>query len=203
MTRFESSIPPTYFDDMYAQDPDPWRFEVSPYERDKYMATLAALPRQTYEAGFEVGCSIGVLTQSLAARCRSLLAVDVAASALERAALRCEPYPHVSFEQMRIPHAWPDRSFDLVVLSEVVYYLDATDVKRLATRLRASAQRGCDLVLVHWTGATHYPLSGDEAAEQLIAALGNGASRLHQAVTGAYRLDVLRMDGAPRNVDDA
>ena len=75
MTR---SLPPSYFEALYASDPDPWRFASSDYERDKYAATLAALPRQLYRSGLEVGCSIGVLTAMLASRCRRLLAVDVA-----------------------------------------------------------------------------------------------------------------------------
>ena len=35
---------PGYFEQLYASDPDPWRFATSDYERDKYAATLDALP---------------------------------------------------------------------------------------------------------------------------------------------------------------
>lgn len=61
MTRHATSLPPDYFDVRYAADPDPWNFAGSPYERDKYAATLAALPRERYASALEVGCSIGVL----------------------------------------------------------------------------------------------------------------------------------------------
>jgi len=79
---------PAWFEALYASDPDPWRFATSDYEATKYDNTLAALGERRFAAGFEVGCSIGVLTARIALRCDRLLAVDVAAAALERDRLR-------------------------------------------------------------------------------------------------------------------
>ena len=190
MSRFEGSIPPTYFDEMYARDPDPWRFAQSAYERDKYAATLAALPRTRYAAALEIGCSIGVLTRQLAGCCDALLSLDVAEAALERARERCADRPNVQFERRRVPAEWPDGRFDLIVLSEVVYYLDRDDVRRLATRVDAAAIPGCDILLVHWLGETHYPLSGDEAASAFMES--SMAEHVQHRRENAYRLDVLR-----------
>ena len=55
-------------------------------------------------------------------------------------------------------------------------------------RMRAEA----DIVLVHWLGVTHYPLSGDDAAEGFIAGAKGFARVLAQSRTAEYRLDVLR-----------
>lgn len=192
MTRHTASLPPSYFDGCYADDPDPWRFATSAYERAKYAATLEALPRQRYAAALEVGCSIGVLTEALAARCDAVLGIDGAARALARARERCGGLRHVRFETAQVPGQWPEGTFDLILLSEVVYFLDAGDVARLAERAKACLRPGGDVVLVHWTGPTHYPLSGDEAAERFIARSAGFLQVGHQARTGAYRLDVLR-----------
>ncbi|MDX1541958.1 MAG: SAM-dependent methyltransferase, partial [Geminicoccaceae bacterium] len=78
MIRPRQSLPASYFDEKYAADPDPWAFATSAYEAAKYQATLDALPRARYGSALELGCSIGVLTERLAARCTSLLALDVA-----------------------------------------------------------------------------------------------------------------------------
>ena len=75
----------------------------------------------------------------------------------------------------------------------VVYYLDRADLERLASRVQTCATSGCDIVMVHWLGETHYPLTGDEAAGQMIAALSPTASVTYQARTEAYRLDILRV----------
>ncbi len=58
MTRYARSLPPSYFDERYAKNLDPWDFETSDYERAKYVATLDALPRARYSSALEVGCSI-------------------------------------------------------------------------------------------------------------------------------------------------
>lgn len=98
---------PGYFDALYAVDADPWRFETSAYEAAKYDATLAALPVARYASAVEVGCSIGVLTQRLASRCDALLGVDVAQTALDRAAARCAEQAHVRFARLRMPKKCP------------------------------------------------------------------------------------------------
>ncbi len=86
-------------------------------------ATLAALPREKYENAFEIGCSIGVLTEKLAEKCEKLLAVDVSEKAIEQAKKRCRNLSNVSFEKMHFPEEFPTDEFDLILVSEVGYYL--------------------------------------------------------------------------------
>ena len=198
MSRFATSIPPDYFEAMYAADPDPWRFAASPYEAEKYAATLGALPRPHYASALEVGCSIGVLTRQIASRCDALLSLDVARGALSQAEARCRDRPNARFALARVPGDWPDGTFDLILLSEVLYYLDRDDLALVAARVGGALRPGGDVVLVHWTGDTHYPLSGDEAAELFTAASAPYARPHARSRTDAYRLDVLRgVDRAP------
>ncbi|MCK0207953.1 nodulation S family protein [Starkeya koreensis] len=185
------SLPPGYFEALYARSPDPWRFETSAYEDAKYTATLAALPRPRYAQALEVGCSIGVLTRQLAARCDALVAIDPAERALALARGRCRDLPHVSFVQGLVPEDWPGGRFDLILLSEVVYYLGAEDVVALAGRVMDSIAPGGHVELVHWLGETDYPLSGDEATERFVAALDVRFQPVLRQRTGEYRLDLL------------
>ncbi|MGY2047741.1 class I SAM-dependent DNA methyltransferase [Methylobacterium sp. JK268] len=191
MTRHPTSLPPAYFDARYAADPDPWDFATSGYERAKYAATLAALPRARYGAALEIGCSIGVLTRDLAGRCDALLALDVAEGALDQARARCRDCPQVRFAWAQVPGTWPEGRFDLILLSEVVYYLDAGDVGRLADRVRDALAPGGDVLLVHWTGETDYPLGGDAAAELFIRSAASFLKVTRQDRSEAYRLDLL------------
>ncbi|MCJ2015136.1 class I SAM-dependent DNA methyltransferase [Methylobacterium sp. J-076] len=198
MSRFASTLPPSYFDGQYAQDPDPWGFATSDYERAKYAATLEALPQARYASALEIGCSIGVLTEALAARCDALVGLDLAERALAQAKGRCIALPHVHFALGQVPGDWPEGAFDLILLSEVVYFLSADDVTRLVQRVRSTLRPGGDVVLVHWTGETHYPLSGDEAAERFIDGTRPFLRVLSAARTDKYRLDVLASRrGAP------
>ncbi|WP_241771143.1 class I SAM-dependent DNA methyltransferase [Acidisphaera rubrifaciens] len=183
------SLAPAYFDRVYARDPDPWRFRDSPYERAKYRATIDALPRPRFANAFEVGCSIGVLSALLAARCDRLLSVDVADAALDQARRSCAGLPQIRFERMHIPNEWPDDVFDLIVLSEVLYYLNDADVHRAARRTSASLRPGGVALLVHWTGPTDYPLTADVAAEAFITASALIVRTSKR--TPEYRMDVL------------
>jgi len=160
--------PDAYFEQMYASDADPWGYETRWYERRKYALTAAALPREHYERAFEPGCSIGALTELLAPRCTTLVALElmpqVAARARSRPTIGIE---HVAVEVGRIPEDWPAGTFDLVVLSEVLYYLDEPGVAEVLARLDACLAPAGHVIAVHWRGETDYPLSGDRVHELL------------------------------------
>ena len=190
--RRPATLDPDYFKGMYATESDPWQFATSAYERDKYAATLAALPRPHYASGLDVGCSIGVFTRQLCPRCDALIGLDVVPSVLEEARARCADCPNASFRLAAVPGTWPDGRFDLIVISEVAYYLDRADLARLVARVEGASLPEADIVLVHWLGTTHYPLSGDEAAEGFIAGARGFARVSKQSRTAEYRLDVLR-----------
>ena len=188
--RADSSLSPEYFEQVYAARSDPWDFANSEYERTKYADTLAHLPRTLYRRGFEVGCSIGVLTSQLGKRCDSLLSVDVAEPALAQARRRCEGMPGVQVERMQVPEQQPDGSFDLIVVSEVGYYWSPQDQARAMGMLAAHQEPGGHLLLVHWTPEVHdYPQTGDEVHEAWIS---RPEWRLLQDVRRQrYRLSVL------------
>ena len=154
-----------YFEQMYRHNVDPWGFEQSPYERRKYAVTVASLPRDRYRSAYEPGCSVGVLTELLANRCDRLLSTDIIPAALQRAEARLRNKPHVWLEQRSIPEEWPTGQFDLVMLSEIAYYFDETDLGKIVECVRNSTSRGAHVVGVHWRGETNYPLSGDRCHE--------------------------------------
>ena len=192
------TLPPTYFDEVYRANEDPWGFESSPYERDKYAATLAALPRPYYARAFEIGCSLGVLTARLAPRCGQLLAVDVAEAPLRKARPRCAGLPQVTFQLLRIPDEYPAQPFDLILLSEVGYYWSAADLALAIELIMNSLAPQGQLLLVHWTPPVHdYPLTGDDVHEAFLAQAAPGGPLRH--LTGQrheqYRLDLLEKSG--------
>jgi trans-aconitate methyltransferase len=154
-----------YFEQMYRDNIDPWGFEDRPYEQRKYAITVASLPRDRYRSAYEPGCSVGVLTELLANRCDHLLSSDIIRPAVQRAETRLHRRPHVCFEERSIPDQWPAGEFDLVVLSEIAYYFDETDLARVLECLVNSTSNGAHVVGVHWRGETDYPLTGDRCHE--------------------------------------
>lgn len=120
---------PEHFERLYRDSLDPWNLETSPYEQQKYQATLAALGDRRFSSALEVGCSIGVLTRRLAGRCDQLIGVDFVAAAVAKARARCASLPGVSIQQMQVPQQWPEGRFDLILFSEVLYFLDEYDLR--------------------------------------------------------------------------
>lgn len=162
MSKPEYSLPPNYFEDLYQSNPDPWEFETSDYEAEKYQTTVNALPKPRYTNAFEIGGSIGVLTALLARRCDSLLSVDVSETAQKRAIERCRDLPQVRFAIAQVPQDYPEETFDLTVLSEVGYYLSWQDFTKTQQLMLDRTEIGGHLLLVHWTlPVPTYPLTGD------------------------------------------
>jgi 2-polyprenyl-3-methyl-5-hydroxy-6-metoxy-1,4-benzoquinol methylase len=159
----KKTLPPSYFETKYRADIDPWRFRTSSYEQAKYEATVAALTKRKYQNGLEVGCAIGILSASLAQRCDKLLALDASITAIAEASQ--QNLPNVRFETAFLPDDFPISAFDLIVLSEVLYYFSKDDLRRLAEKCLEALKGGGEVILCHWLGETDYPLTGHQASD--------------------------------------
>lgn len=144
------SLPADHFDALYARHDDPWNVQRRWYERRKRDLTLALLPRQRYRSVFEPGCSIGALSAELAPRCERLLCCDSSPRAVALARERLQPFAHASAERRYLPKDFPAGTFDLIVLSEMAYYLDEADLLRLIESCVASLEAGGSLLACHW-----------------------------------------------------
>jgi alkylation response protein AidB-like acyl-CoA dehydrogenase/SAM-dependent methyltransferase len=184
------SLPPSYFSRIYQRRKDPWGFETSAYESEKYNLTVRSLPLPKYQSALEIGCSIGVLTACLAPRCERLLALDVSEIALEQARQRCAHLSQVRFARMQFPRQAPDDCFDLIVVSEVAYYWQQADLALAADELAARHLPGGHLILVHLTEPVpDYPLTGDEVHDYWLTR--PEWQSVHAERRDRFRLDVL------------
>ena len=195
--RPADTVPVDYFAKKYADAPDPWDLGGSDYEAAKYDLTLAAIPPAApggrYRRGLELGCSVGVLTARLADRCESLLAVDAAPAAVSQARDRCRDHHGVRVETAVLPGDWPGGTFDLIVASEVLYYLSDADFEAVRGRIVDSLESGGRLLLVHWTVfVPDYPRTGDAVHDAFLPLAGDGGPlrHLHGGREPTYRLDL-------------
>ena len=158
-----------YFENLYATSPDPWEFATSEYERRKYEQTLAALGQRRFRRALEVGASIGVFTEMLSPYCDELLAVDTSERAVALARRRLAGSKNVSIEQRTLPEEMPGGPFNLIVASEVLYYLPYQTVLNTLRAFENELSTGGALLAVHWRKETRtYPLQGDEVHELLL-----------------------------------
>jgi trans-aconitate methyltransferase len=169
---------------MYASSADPWELGTRWYEQRKFAITLALLPRQHYRHAFEPGCSVGVLTALLTRRCARVTAIDVAAAALQSASRRLSDAvgrAQVTLLCASVDEPWPPGPFDLLVLSEVGYYLTPGALRGVLDRECPRLTPGATVIAAHWRHRVDdYLMSGDQANEVVAATAG-----LHRI--GSYR----------------
>jgi predicted TPR repeat methyltransferase len=178
-----------YFEGLYAESEDPWNFEASEYERDKYARTLAALGDRTFGRALEAGASIGDFTEMLADRCGELLAVDVSERAVAAAKRRLSGRENVRVERRTLPEQMPSGPFDLIVASEVLYYFPEDEMLTVLRGFERELARGGTLLAVHWRRKTKtYPLQGDEVHELVVE--HTRLTNKETIIEPNYRLDV-------------
>lgn len=183
---------------MYARETDPWQLENRWYDRRKYAITTAMLPYQRYRHAFEPGCSVGVLTAALARRCDHVTSSDVSVAALDANNRRLAvsgARDRVTLMRGSVDQRWPPGPFDLVVLSEVCYYLSAELLREVLDREVPRLPAVATVVAAHWRHPVdEYPLSGDRAND--IVAATPGLHHLARYQDADVVIDVLDRAGA-------
>jgi SAM-dependent methyltransferase len=186
------SLTTDFFEALYRENPDPWQFATSEYEAQKYAATLEALTRDRYRSGFEIGGSIGIMTEQLARRCDRLLSIDVSKIAQSQAIQRCQHLNNIDFQLMSVPNEFPDGFFDLLVLSEVGYYWCWEDLHHAQNLILDRLQPQGHLLLVHWiVDARVLPLTGNQVHDSFLELVPDRFKLIHSLTTDKYRLDLL------------
>jgi LmbE family N-acetylglucosaminyl deacetylase len=165
-----SGAPISRFVQLYDRDDDPWQVYDRWYERRKRAAVLAALPRERYRLAVEPGCGVGALSRALAARCDRVLAFDAAANAVTRARALTHNLTNVSVQTGALPEDLPPGPVDLVVFSEILYYLGEEELHGTIERAVASLEPEGHLVAAHWLPwAPEAPRDGMRTHEILLA----------------------------------
>lgn len=182
---------PGDFEARYRADPDPWDYEDSDYERHKYAATLAACGDGPFAHALELGGSIGVFSALLAPRCERLVTIDVAPTAIRQARERLAGFPRVTAIEGAIPADIPSGPYDLIVASEILYYLSDDELAGTFAMFERELLTGGSVVAVHWRPA------GGERPRDAAQAHAELAGLPFLSLTGAastddYLLEVFR-----------
>lgn len=170
---------------IYAQSDDPWNFAHSSYEQEKFRATRAALGERNFNAALELGCGNGQLARHISPLCKTYTGLDAVQRPLEAAR---RAVPAAQFVQGFLPEDLPEGDFDLIVLSEVLYFLSAGAIRTLAARI-AERWPVAFIVCVSYLGPTQNTLEGAEALEIFITAMGPSHEFHKYCATRDYRID--------------
>lgn len=125
------------FERLYLESPDPWDYQASPYERQKYERSLArALDwRSASESALEIGCSVGVFTEMLTRHFNTVTAIDVSKEAIRAAARNNSAQSNIRFVHGDLLSLKLDSQYDLIVCAEILYYIRERDVATVCHQL--------------------------------------------------------------------
>ena len=203
---------PGDFETRYRADPDPWDYQDSDYERRKYAATLAACGDGPFGRALELGGSIGVFSALLAPRCERLLTIDVAPTAIRPGARTPRRLSSGGRDRGRDPGGHPRGPYDLIVASEILYYLSDDELAGTFAMFERELLTGGSVVAVHWRPAgTERTRDAAQAHAELARLLVPVADRLREhwrlpargvpPMTGAFELVIL--GGGPAGLSAA
>jgi peptidoglycan/xylan/chitin deacetylase (PgdA/CDA1 family) len=185
--------------DRFYRVPDPWNYGSS-YEQLKYKRTLELVASLSIGRALELGCSEGKFTNLLAPHVTFLRAVDVSKVAIERAQAECASRHNVEFVTSDFFDQPIEGTWDLIVCSEVLYYLDDKQ------QLSAMAERLFNAItlegyIVHATGfqlvdnpkRTAFDTGVPFGAEAIGKALSQAGLELVSSLeTELYRIELFR-----------
>jgi 2-polyprenyl-3-methyl-5-hydroxy-6-metoxy-1,4-benzoquinol methylase len=123
-------------DRIYRNLKDPWNFETSTYEKERFALLLDEVKKYPHASILEVGCAEGLFTGMLAKHSRDIDAIDVSPTAIARAK---ERHPDPRFTATSLDDFHPGRKYDLVVCAETLYYIK--DVAGAIEQLSALGRR--------------------------------------------------------------
>jgi Nodulation protein S (NodS) len=185
----DNSTRTAYFEQHFARSDDPWGFHSRWYEERKRQMTVACLPSERYACGFEPGCANARLSAELALRCDRLHIWDGNARAVALAKAQCAPLTNVQVQQGWIPDQWPTERFDLIVISELGYFLDEHQLIQVSKKIRDSLMDNGAVLACHWRHPiAGFKLRGDDVHELFEHQLA--LANLSTVIDADFRIDV-------------
>lgn len=181
------------FDELHAADEDPWQLATSAYEAQKRQALLDAMGTG-YRRTLEVGCSIGTLSAELADHSVSVTAIDASQAAIDTAKKRYGKNSQIDFQCLTVPFEWPEGQFDLVVLSEIGYFMAPQQWEETLQRIHTTTDATFTLALCHWLGEIEDWPADAEAVHEQCRKFWPNATVVTTERTENYILEVLRIE---------
>lgn len=116
-----------FFGQLWAKD-DAWSLDSSPWEGQRLDHLRDVVADRSYGRVLEIGCGAGHFTERLLPLADALVGIDIAPAAIERARARLASSPQAGRATLRAENVLEtdlraEEPFDLVTLTETVYYL--------------------------------------------------------------------------------
>jgi 2-polyprenyl-3-methyl-5-hydroxy-6-metoxy-1,4-benzoquinol methylase len=112
-----------FFDQLWSKG-DPWAIETSALTQREHTRLIELVEGRRYGRVLEIGCGAGAFTRRLATLADSVLAIDIAGAAIERARA-LDSRPTVEYRVGNVMDFRPraEGPWDLIVMNEMICFL--------------------------------------------------------------------------------
>ena len=137
------------FENLFQSNPDPWDYESSPFEAHKRSVLLKHIGLSPRGRVLELACANWVTTRALMKVGLRVAALDGSSTAIAQARTRLGHIRRLRLLHANLPEGLPKERFDLIVVSEIVYYLGSIAARRLAASVADRVAPGGRVVVLH------------------------------------------------------
>ena len=151
---------------------DAWGYLKNPLHSERLARILARVPVEISGTILEVGCAEGFVTRQLSPRAMQVVACDLSAEAIRRAQRYCDGLSNLQFHCVDIRHQIPANDVQVCLVSDVIYYLSAREIREFATELSSRMSDTGLLVLANEWNSDYRELTHPEKAVQYVDVTG-------------------------------
>jgi 2-polyprenyl-3-methyl-5-hydroxy-6-metoxy-1,4-benzoquinol methylase len=160
--RFDRSYSPNRFNRFYRLDGDPFGAKNSKYELSKQDRLLEMIARRDKWSALDIGCGNGFLSRRIASHCQHLHGIDFSSQAVRLARENCKDHSNISFSVEDIRTLEASNQYNLLICSEVLYYLQGSELDDTVKKLYSLSAPDAWLGLVGRAEAQKVPASLDK-----------------------------------------
>ena len=164
---------PGEFQNRYAASrEDAWGYLENPIHSERLARILTKIPAEISGTVLEVGCAEGFVTKQMSPRATQIVACDLSEEAIQRAQRYCAGVGNLQFHCVDIRHQIPANDVHVCLVSDVIYYLSAREIREFATQLSSRMSPNGLLVIANEWNTGYRELTHPEKAVQWIGATG-------------------------------
>lgn len=142
----------SYFEIKYSKR-DPYLTTSNNREIEKLEITFNSIKGHNYKHILDIGCGEGYLIEKLLPIADMVTIIDISRLSINRARNRIGKRENIKFIREDILRFDTQERFDLIICSEVLFYLQVPDIISLANKIVKWLLPGGHLLLVHVYGA--------------------------------------------------
>ncbi len=141
-----------FFDFLYRLNRDPFKVVNSDYETEKLNTIKNVLGKRKFKSVLDIGCGTGYLTVKLINVAQRITGIDISKTAINTALDNFRKEENINFICGDVcdfdTEKYTENKFDLFICSEILYYLNPTEIEKLIEKIHLISTKDSYLIFI-------------------------------------------------------